>query len=115
MTNATSGRLSFIEIGALEPRVANKFLSDLFEWKFTAMGDGGEGWFDTPTMRAGLHREESQPRIGVYFNVPDLAAAIARVRQLGGHADEPTPEEPGFGRFCHCRTPDGLHFGLHQG
>jgi hypothetical protein len=114
MTNATSGRLSYIEIGALNPQIARKFLSDLFDWKFTAMGDAGDGWFDTPSMRAGLHRETSVPNIGVYFSVPDLAVAVARVKQLGGHADEPAAEEPGFGRFCHCRTPDGLHFGLHQ-
>jgi predicted enzyme related to lactoylglutathione lyase len=109
-----SGRLSYIEIGASDPHVASSFLSTLFDWKFTPMGDAGEGWFATPTLKAGLHREPEACRVDVYFNVPDLNAAIARVKPLGGHADEPGAEEPGFGRFCHCRTPDGLRFGLHQ-
>jgi predicted enzyme related to lactoylglutathione lyase len=108
-----AGRLSFIEIGTSDPQVASSFLGQLFDWPFTPMGDAGEGWFQTPGMRAGMHKEES-PKLYVFFNVPDLAAAIDRVVALGGDAEKPGPEEPGFGKFCNCRTPDGLEFGLHQ-
>ncbi len=109
-----TGEPSHIEIGAPDPGAAGNFFTQLFGWSFHAMGDGGEGWFETPTLRAGIHRERETSRIDVYFRVPDLFAAIARVKELGGHADEPGPEEPGFGRFCNCRTPDGVRFGLHQ-
>ena len=109
-----AGRLSFIEIGVSDPHVARHFLSELFDWPFTPMGDSGEGWFQTPQMRAGMHREALNPKFYVFFDVPDLTAAINRVVELGGHAEKPRSEEPGFGRFCNCRTPDGLEFGLHQ-
>jgi predicted enzyme related to lactoylglutathione lyase len=106
------GRLSFIEIGTPDPHVASNFLGRLFDWPFTPMGDAGGGWFQTPGMRAGMH-QEANPRFYAFFNVPDLATAMDRVVELGGHAEKPT-EEPGFGKFCMCRTPDGLEFGLHQ-
>ncbi len=48
----------------------------------------------------------------MFFRVPDLDAAIARVVSLGGQAEAPT-EEPGFGKFCFCTDPSGLKFGLH--
>ena len=107
-----AGRLSFIEIGTPDLPVASDFLGRLFDWPFTPMGDAGEGWFQTPGMRAGMH-QEATPKFYVFFNVPDLAGAIDRVVELGGHAEKPT-EESGFGKFCNCRTPDGLEFGLHQ-
>jgi uncharacterized protein len=109
-----ASRVSFIEIGTPDPQVASKFLSEIFDWPFTPMGEGGDGWFQMAQMRAGMHRETDAPRFYVFFDVPDLAAAIERVTALGGHAEIPGPEEPGFGRFCNCRTPDGLEFGLHQ-
>jgi predicted enzyme related to lactoylglutathione lyase len=110
-----AGRLSFIEIGTPDLKVASKFLGQLFDWPFTPMGnaDAGEGWFQTPGIRAGMH-QEATPKLYVFFDVPDLAAAIDRVAELGGHAEKPSHEEPGFGKFCNCRTPDGLEFGLHQ-
>jgi predicted enzyme related to lactoylglutathione lyase len=39
---------------------------------------------------------------------------MALVREAGGQADPPAPEEPGFGRFSNCRDPQGIRFGLHQ-
>jgi predicted enzyme related to lactoylglutathione lyase len=108
-----ASRLSFIEIGTPDLKVASEFLGQLFDWPFTAMGDTGEGWFQTPGMKAGMH-QEANPRFYVFFDVADLAVAISRVIELGGHAEKLGPEEPGFGRFCNCRTPDGLEFGLHQ-
>jgi len=107
-----AGRVSFVEIGTPDLKVAGKFLGQLFDWPFTPMGEAGEGWFQTPGMRAGMH-QEANPKFYVFFNVPDLTAAISRVLELGGHAEKPT-EEAGFGKFCNCRTPDGLEFGLHQ-
>jgi predicted enzyme related to lactoylglutathione lyase len=49
----------------------------------------------------------------VYFRVDDIEAAVRRVRELGGEADDPGPAETG-GRFASCRDDQGLAFGLHQ-
>ena len=100
-----SAEVSYIEIGTAESGRTRAFLGELFQWEFHPMGDGGEGWFETPAIKAGLHGADPNPGILVFFSVADLEAAAARVRELGGEADEPSAEEPGFGRFCMCRDP----------
>jgi predicted enzyme related to lactoylglutathione lyase len=106
--------ISYIEIGAGDARATGSFLAKLLGWTLHPMGDAGDGWFEAGAIKAGLHGGEQPPRLDLYFRVPDLRAAIERVRELGGEADEPGPEEASFGRFANCRAPDGLRFGLHQ-
>ena len=48
-----------------------------------------------------------------YFDVEDINAGAARVKELGGKADEPMPV-PGMGWFVTCRDPQGNEFGLWQ-
>jgi hypothetical protein len=105
--------VSYIEFGASDAGKASAFLGELFGWDFHLMGKGPEGWFQTPSIRAGLHGNDPTPGIFVFFSVPDLDDAIVKVRKLGGEAAEPS-EEPGFGRFSTCRDPQGICFGLHQ-
>jgi predicted enzyme related to lactoylglutathione lyase len=45
--------------------------------------------------------------------VDDINAGAARVRELGGEANEPGPV-PGMGWFVTCRDPHGNEFGLWQ-
>lgn len=104
---------SYLEIGAINNDDARAFFQALFGWSYTPMDDGG--WFDTGEIKTGLHREDDRPSIVVYFDVPEIEAAVAKVRQLGGTAEDPTPEVPGFGRFSTCADPQGIRFGLRQG
>lgn len=104
---------SFIELGSREPARTAAFFTQLFDWPYQPMGPEG-GWFQTPTLKAGLHGSDPLPQIYVYFAVDDLVAAVARVRAAGGEAEEPGPEEPTFGRFANCKDPTGIAFGLHQ-
>jgi predicted enzyme related to lactoylglutathione lyase len=48
-----------------------------------------------------------------YFSVDDVRAGTARVRELGGAADEPMPV-PSMGWFVTCTDPQGNEFGLWQ-
>jgi uncharacterized protein len=105
--------VSFIEIGVSDAAASRAFLEQMFGWEFHPFGQGAEGWFQTPSLKAGLHGGDPNWGFLVFFGVPDLEAAIADVNRLGGAADAPT-DEPGFGRFCMCRDPQGLRFGLHQ-
>lgn len=105
--------VSYIEIGARDASKAQTFFRHLFGWDFHPMEDGPEGWFQTPSIKAGLHGNDSAPGIFVFFSVPDLEEAMTKVRALGGEAGEPT-EEPGFGAFVFCRDPQGIPFGLHR-
>ena len=105
--------ISYIEIGVVDASQSRVFLEQMFGWKFHPFGEGGAGWFQTPTVKAGLHGGDPNWGFVLFFGVPDLEAAIADVNRLGGTAEAPT-EEPGFGRFCVCCDPLGLRFGLHQ-
>ena len=103
---------SYLELGAPDEGRARTFFADLFGWTFTPMENGG--WFDSGAIKTGLHGGDDRPAIVVYFAVPDIEAAIAKVRDLGGTADDPTPDEQGFGRFATCTDPQGVRFGLRQ-
>ncbi len=103
---------SYLEIGAPDDDRARTFFTDLFGWSFTAMEDGG--WFESGDIKTGLHGKDDRPAIIVNFEVPDIEDAVAKVRDLGGTADDPTPDEPGIGRFSTCADPQGVRFGLRQ-
>ena len=106
------GSVSFIELGTSDTERSRPFFERVFGWTFNPMAQGG-GWFQAPSMRVGFHGEDT-PQIYVFFEVPDLELAIGLVREAGGEADSPLPQEPGFGRMAFCRDPQGMRFGLHQ-
>ena len=108
----TAMKASYLEIGAPDGERARAFFAELFAWPFTPMDSGG--WFDSGDIRTGLHGQDDRPAIVVYFEVPDIDTAGARVRELGGDAEDPTPDVPGFGRFSTCADPQGIRFGLRQ-
>jgi predicted enzyme related to lactoylglutathione lyase len=108
------GNVSFLELGAPDADVSKSqaFFARVFGWTFNPMPQGG-GWFQAPSMRVGLHGNDSPAQVYVFLEVPDLEAAMSLVREAGGEADA-ARDEPGFGRFCFCRDPQGIRFGLHQ-
>ena len=108
------GTVSHLEVGTSTNKQSSHFFSQLFGWSFNRMGSGPEGWFETPSCKAGLHTNDPKPGFMVYFSVPNIEQAVAQVKQLGGSAQDISPEEPSFGRFCNCQDPEGVPFGLHQ-
>jgi predicted enzyme related to lactoylglutathione lyase len=110
---AAPGAPSFLEFGVPDARRARSFFEALFGWRFHDM-PGDQFWIETPPLRAGVHKDDPDPSIVVYFAVDDIDAAGARVRELGGSAPEAGPEVEGFGRFTECRDDQGVRFGLRQ-
>jgi predicted enzyme related to lactoylglutathione lyase len=49
----------------------------------------------------------------VYFDVEDINAGAARVKELGGEAADPAPV-PNMGWFSMCTDAEGNEFGLWQ-
>jgi predicted enzyme related to lactoylglutathione lyase len=78
------------------------------------MGEEAEGWIETGGIRGGLHGNDPGGGITVFFQVPDLDAALKTVKELGGEPGQARPDEPGFGRFAECHDDQGTRFGLHQ-
>lgn len=108
-----AGEASFIEIGVPSGSRARDFYQALFGWTPRPMGHDNFA-METPTVGVGVHSGDDDACMVVYFAVGDIDAAVARVRELGGKADEPGAETPGFGRFVECRDPQNVRFGLRQ-
>lgn len=103
---------SWIEIGAPDATRTRDFFAALFGWRFDDVG-GGHATRDSG-VGAGIHGDDPDRNMVVYFAVADLDAAVARVRALGGTAPEPGPADPRCGRFVECKDADGVRFGLRQ-
>ncbi len=108
-----AGIPGWLEIGVPEPGPTAAFFTALFGWTAHPMAHGNAN-VTGPGLRAGLHGHDEDRSIVVYFAVPDLDAAVARVRELGGTAADAGPDQPGFGRFSSATDPQGVAFGLHQ-
>lgn len=108
------GSLSHVEIGAPDGSQALVFFQQLFGWSPQPMGALQNAWLQTPSVRVGVHGDDPQSCMVLYFRVEDLASSVLQVQALGGHTGEVSDPEPGFGRFCLCRDPQGVCFGLHQ-
>jgi len=105
--------LVFFEIGIPSGSRARTFYGGLFGWVFREMG-GDNFAADTPAFGVGVHCNDPDALIVAYFTVPDIEASVRRVRELGGEAPEPGPEDQAFGRFVECKDPQGVRFGLRQ-
>ncbi|MGI8559772.1 MAG: VOC family protein [Solirubrobacteraceae bacterium] len=98
-----------IEFPADDPTRARRFWSELLERPLRERAaDEGEGW-QTEDGALGVHARGRGPGDSFalpYFPVSDLAAALSRVRDLGG-----TVVHPGE-RWAICRDSEGSPFAL---
>lgn len=84
-----AGEPTYFEIGVPDALRAQKFYVRLFGWKPHAMGESGQAWLETEGARGGLHNDDEDRRIDVFFGVADIDAAVMTVRELGGEAEDP--------------------------
>ena len=112
-----AGKPVHVEIPASNTSKSRDFWSGLFGWQFqefpgpvdyhmTQLSDQtGGAIYNNPEGNADGMR--------VYFDVDDINAGAARVRELGGEAGEAMPV-PSMGWFSVCKDVDGNDFGIWQ-
>ncbi|HWB55521.1 MAG TPA: VOC family protein [Gaiellaceae bacterium] len=102
------GRLVHFEIPAEDIDRAQSFYEQLFGWSFQAATSFPYRMTQAGGEPAGaIYRNEGRkPGVIVYFDVEDVDAHVARVRELGGRADDKVPI-PGIGWMAKCFDPDG--------
>jgi uncharacterized glyoxalase superfamily protein PhnB len=110
---APAGAVGWLELGVPDAAPTRDFFGALFDWRVEPM-TGDNANFTGPGLRAGLHGSDEARNIVVYFAVDDIDEAVRRVRALGGTADDPGPDQQGFGRYGAATDPEGIVFGLHQ-
>lgn len=110
------GQIVHIEIPAEDTAKGRQFWGSLFGWQFDAFPGPTEYHIARIDDRSGAAITGMEPgKTGTrtYFDVDDVQAGVARVRELGGEADEAMPV-PGMGWFSTCKDPHGNEFGLWQ-
>ena len=112
-----AGQVVHLEIPSDDTATAREFWGGLFGWQWQATMEGPFEYHMTrigeQTGAAITNMEPGKRGTRAYFDVADINAGAARVRELGGEADEPGPV-PGMGWFVTCRDPQGNEFGLWQ-
>ena len=108
----TNGPITFFDIPVDDAGKARSFWGDLFGWTFAADGFPGYEMIDGSTPRAGLDATSGAGPIRVYFEVDDIVAASAVVRDLGGEAGEPWTLPSGT--LARCADDQGTAFTLWQ-
>ena len=110
------GQIVHFEIPADDTTKSREFWGSLFGWKFESYPGPFEYHMTRISDQGGLaitNMEPGKRGTRAYFEVDDIKAGAARVRELGGEADEPAPV-PGMGWFVTARDPHGNEFGLWQ-
>jgi predicted enzyme related to lactoylglutathione lyase len=107
----TAGKVAWFELAAKDTKRAQAFNGGLFGWQFQAY----EGQDHHLTFEAGgaIANAPEQKCPMIHFGTDDIDAAIARVRELGGEADD-KQEVAGFGHYAYCSDTEGNRFGLYQ-
>jgi predicted enzyme related to lactoylglutathione lyase len=110
------GQIVHLEIPADDTSKAREFWGSLFGWQFEAAPSPSEYHMTRITEQSGVaitNMEPSKRGTRPYFDVDDINTGAARVKELGGDADQPMPV-PNMGWFVTCRDPHGNEFGLWQ-
>jgi uncharacterized protein len=106
-----------VEIPAKDTAKAREFWAGLFGWQYQQYPGPVEYHMTKLTEQTGgaiyNNPEGNTDGIRVYFDVDDINAGTARVKELGGEANEPLPV-PGMGWFAGCKDAVGNDFGLWQ-
>ena len=111
-----TGQIVHYEIPADDTEQAREFWGSLFGWTFESFPGPSEYHMTEIAKGVGgaiTNMEPGKRGARAYFDVDDINAGIARVNELGGHADEAMPV-PNMGWFSTCTDPHGNEFGLWQ-
>ena len=110
------GRLVHFEFPADDTARAREFYGSLFGWSFGPW----DGEVEYHMTEAGgepggaiYPRQEGERGPVVYFDTDDIDAHVARVRELGGSAQDKAPI-PGVGWYARCTDSEGNAFSLYQ-
>jgi uncharacterized protein len=118
------GEASWHELMTTDAPAALKFYSEVFNWQPSETMDMGEMgkyyMFNRPHgMIGGMMNKPPEmaqvpPNWGIYFRVPDLNAAVERIKANGGQVLNGPMEVPGGDTIVNAMDPQGAAFSLHE-
>jgi uncharacterized protein len=112
-----AGEVVHIEFPAEDADRAERFWGGLFGWSFQSSGMPDVDYrMGQAGGNAGAAIYQAEDRSGYpnyYYATDDIDASCAKVRELGGQADDKAPV-PGHGWFAACKDSEGNAFHLWQ-
>jgi uncharacterized protein len=111
-----AGDIVHYEISASDIDRAKRFWEGVFGWQFgdNAMPEGDYRMAQINEQSGAALSSNGEPgHPSVYLAVEDIDASLAKVRDLGGTADEKQPV-PTHGWFAACKDTEGNSFSLWQ-
>jgi uncharacterized glyoxalase superfamily protein PhnB len=111
-TRMRQGDVANVTMVARDAQRAKEFYEAVLQVPFPS---GHPGAWRTDETRPPLSIQSSQgaePGVQLSYRVDDIAAAVERVRAVGGHADEPVRRP--FGLLAECVDDQGATFRLWQ-
>jgi predicted enzyme related to lactoylglutathione lyase len=111
-----AGKLVHVEIGAEDADRAQGFYSGVFGWQVgpPMSPEMDYRMFQTAEDQGGaIFPSDERGNLRVYFDTDDIDASVAKVRELGGQAEEKM-EIPSVGWMAHCRDSEGIAFSLFE-
>jgi uncharacterized glyoxalase superfamily protein PhnB len=106
------GDVGYITLHVPDDERATAFYGSVLGWQFTP-GNVDRGWnAEGVTPMVGIGGGAAEYRAQLCYKVSDIAAAITRVRDHGGRADEPG-QQP-YGLLAECTDDQGVMFHLWQ-
>jgi predicted enzyme related to lactoylglutathione lyase len=111
-----AGTMVHVEIPAGDTQKSRDFWGGLFGWQFQEFEGSPTEYHMTQfsdSQGGAITADSSTSGPRVYFDVDDIKASTARVKELGGDAGEAMPV-PGMGWFSINKDVEGNEFGLWQ-
>ncbi len=114
------GTVDWFQIDTDDPKGAQLFYGELFNWTFTPDPHGGEAY--QLAKRAGTEQPmggiadtggESPARAMFMVVVSDVAAAVETAERLGGKVEAPAVTTPNGLTFAKLQDPQGNTFGVY--
>lgn len=107
---ASPSELGYWMLAVPDSARAQAFFRALLGWSFSP-GRAPDGWdIADVTPPGGLLGGQERVSVTLGFRVPDIAAAVERVRDLGGTAGE--PEAQPYGSYADCTDDQSTAFWL---
>src|SRR5437773_12117305 len=109
-------RVVHVEFPAQDVGRAQTFWEGVGGWSIQDAGMPGVQYlmFQEGDQGGAVYSMEGQNGTTVYLGSDDIDGDLAKVRELGGEADE-KQSIPSVGWFARCRDTEGNEFSLYQG
>jgi uncharacterized protein len=109
-----AGKIVHVELPAKDTARAKEFYGSLFGWQFESYGGMDYHMTQLDEQQGGaISGMQQGENATIYFDVDDIDAATAKVREFGGEAEDKQPV-PGMGWFAACKDTEGTNFSIWQ-